>query len=268
MTAARDTALITGASSGIGEALALVYAQHQYDLILVARNVRKLEVLATQLNQEYGVNVMVRPCDLSVSSNVKTLCETLLADGKQIDTLVNNAGVIEHGSFAAISPDDHQQIVQLNVCALTAMLAYLLPPMVKRGSGRIMNVASLGAFQPLPSVATYAATKAFVLSLSEALAEEIRGTGVTVTALCPGLTATNMMSNAQKKSQNLLKIPRFLIGDVDTVAQKAYRACLNGNAIAVVGVKNRLASILSRATPKWLVRRVTGIVGRATLTRQ
>jgi short-subunit dehydrogenase len=268
MTALRDTALITGASSGIGEALALVYAQHQYDLILVARNVRKLEALATQLHREYGVDVAVRPCDLSVSDNVKQLCETLLAEGRQIDLLVNNAGVIEHGSFATIPAEDHQRIVQLNVCALTAMLAYLLPPMIKRGSGRVMNVASLGAFQPLPSVATYAATKAFVLSLSEALAEEVRGTGVTVTALCPGLTATNMFANAQKKSQRLLNIPSLAVGDVNTVAQKAFHACLDGKAIAVPGVKNIVASILSRATPKWLVRRVTGIVGRATLSRQ
>lgn len=266
MTATRDTVLITGASSGIGEALALVYAQHQYDLILVARSENKLEALATQLNRQYGVDVTIRPCDLSVLDNIKELCETLLADGRQIDMLVNNAGVIEHGSFATISPDDHQRIIQLNVCALTAMLAYLLPSMIKRGSGRVLNVASLGAFQPLPSVATYAATKAFVLSLSEALAEEVRGTGVTVTSLCPGLTATNMMSNTQKKSQTLLNIPSFVVGDVNTVAQKAFHACLNGNAIAVPGAKNVFASILSRATPKWLVRRVTGIVGRATLS--
>jgi short-subunit dehydrogenase len=228
--------------------------------------VSKLEAFATRLNREYGVDVAVRPCDLSASGNVKQLCEALLAEGRQIDLLVNNAGVIEHGSFATISVDDHQRVVQLNVCALTAMLAYLLPPMIERGSGRVLNVASLGAFQPLPSVATYAATKAFVLSLSEALAEEVRGTGVTVTALCPGLTATNMMANAQKKSQTLQSIPSFVVADVNTVAQKAFQACLNGKAIVVPGVKNNVASILSRATPKWLVRRVVGIVGRATLS--
>lgn len=267
MTTARKTALITGSSSGIGEGLALVCAQHQYDLILVARSVSKLEALATQLNGEYGVDVTVRPCDLSVAGNVKDLCETLLADGAQIDLLVNNAGVVEHGSFAAIPVDDHQRVVQLNVCALSAMLAYLLPPMIKRGSGRVLNVASLGAFQPLPSVATYAATKAFVLSLSEALAEEVRGTGVTVTALCPGLTATNMVANAQKKSQRLLNIPNWVFADVETVAQKAFHGCLKGKAVVVPGTKNWLASVLSRATPKWLVRWVTGIVGRATLSR-
>lgn len=266
MTAERDTALITGASSGIGEALALVCAQHQYDLILVARNVAKLEALATKLKREYGVNVTIRPCDLCVEGNIKELCETLLADGRQIDMLVNSAGVVEHGSFTAISADDHQRVIKTNVCAMTAMLAYLLPPMIKRGSGRVLNVASLGAYQPLPSVASYAATKAFVLSLSEALAEEVRGTGVTVTALCPGLTATNMISNAQKKSQSLRNIPSFVIADANTVAQKAFHGCLKGKAIVVPGAKNTVASIVSRATPKWLVRRVTGIVGRATLS--
>jgi short-subunit dehydrogenase len=130
-----------------------------------------------------------------------------------------------------------------------------------------LNIASLGAFQPLPSVATYAATKAFILSLSEALAEEVRGTGVTVTAVCPGLTATNMVATAQQKSPALQRIPRFVFADTGTVARKAFAACHNGDALLVPGLKNNLASVLSRATPKWLVRIITGLVGRATLPR-
>ena len=267
MTVKRDIALVTGASSGIGEALALVCAQHHYDLILVARNQKKLKALATQLNQEYGVEVSVKPCDLAVPGAVKLLSEELLSEGKQVDILINNAGVIEHGAFVNMTPDDHQNIVQLNVVALTAMLAHLLPAMVARGSGRVLNVASLGAFQPLPSVATYSATKAFVLSLSEALAEEVRGTGVTVTALCPGLTATNMMANAQQKSPALVNIPNLVVADAYSVAQKGFRGALKGKAIVVPGIKNTFASILSRATPKWLVRWVTGIVGRATISQ-
>ncbi|MEH6548347.1 MAG: SDR family oxidoreductase [Pseudomonadales bacterium] len=265
MAVKRDIALITGASSGIGEALALVCAQHQYDLILVARNQQKLETLATQLNQQYGVEVSVKPCDLVVPGAVKLLSENLLSEGKQVDILINNAGVLEHGAFVNIPPDDHQNIVQLNVVALTAMLAHLLPAMVARGSGRVLNVASLGAFQPMPSVATYAATKAFVLSLSEALAEELKGTGVTVTALCPGLTATNMMASAQQKSKALKNIPNIVVADAYSVAQKGFSGCLKGKAIVVPGAKNRFASIVSRATPKWLVRRVTGFFGRATI---
>jgi short-subunit dehydrogenase len=257
--------LITGASSGIGKALASVCASNGNNLILVARSIDKLEDVANLLSQEYGVNVTARPCDLSVPGAVKELCDGLLAEGRQVDLLINNAGVLEHGSFAEMSVDDHQRMVQLNVASLASMLAHQLPAMVARGSGRILNVASLGAFQPLPSVATYAATKAFVLSLSEALAEEVRGTGVTVTALCPGLTATNMMNNAQQKSRRLSKIPDFMVADADAVARKAFRACLNGDAVVVPGAANYTASVISRATPKWLVRLVTGLFGRATM---
>ena len=267
MALKRDIALVTGASSGIGEALALVCAQHQYDLILVARNQQKLNALAAQLNQEYGVEVSVKPCDLAAPGAVKLLSEELLSEGKQVDLLINNAGVLEHGAFVDIAPDDHQNIVQLNVVALTAMLAHLVPPMVARGSGRVLNVASIGAFQPMPSVATYAATKAFVLSLSESLAEELRGTGVTVTALCPGLTATNMMANAQKKSPALLNIPNLVVADAYNVAQKGFRGCLKGKTIVVPGVTYTFIAIVSRVTPKWLVRCFTGFFGRATISK-
>lgn len=267
MMAARDTALITGASSGIGEALALVYAQHQYNLILVARNESKLETLAAQLRKTHGIDVTIKLCDLSIADNVNALCQSLLADNRQIDVLVNNAGMVAHGAFATIPVEEHQRIVQLNVFATTTMLAYFLPPMLKRGSGRVLNIASLGAFQPLPSVASYAASKAFVLSLTESLAEEVRGSGVSVTAVCPGLTKTNMVANAQKKSAALQKIPDFVMGDANTVAQKAFHACHNGKALTVPGIRNIIASIVSRATPKWLVRRVTGFVGRATLSQ-
>ena len=266
MTVKRDIALVTGASSGIGEALALVCAQHQYDLILVARNQQKLAALATQLNQDYGIEVSVKPYDLTAPGAVKLLSEELLSEDKKVDLLINNAGVLEHGAFVSIAPDDHHSIVQLNVVALTAMLAHLLPTMVARGSGRVLNVASIGAFQPLPSVATYSATKAFVLSLSESLAEEVKGTGVTVTALCPGLTATNMMASAQQKSPALTNIPNFVAADAYNVAQKGFRGCLKGKAIVVPGVY-LFISIFSRASPKWLVRFVTGIVGRATFAQ-
>ena len=263
MRETRETVLITGAWSGIGEAFAKVFAQHDYDLILVARSSNKLEALATTLGQNYSVDITVRCCDLSASGSVKKLCQGLFAEGKQIDILVNNAGTVEQGAFVTMAADDLQRIVQLNVAAHTAMLSHLLPPMVERGSGRILNVASLGAFQPMPSVAVYAATKAFILSLSEALAEELRGTGVTVTALCPGLTATSMVAEAKQKNNNLHHIPDLMLGDPDTVASKAFRACLAGNAIVVPGIRNYLTTIVSRATPKWLVRRILGVVGRA-----
>jgi len=267
MSEQQDTVLITGASSGIGEALASTCAQQGHNLILVARSTDKLETLAAELSREYPIDVVVRPCDLSIPGAPQKLCDALLADGRQVDILINSAGVLEHGYFAALPADDHQRMMQLNVVALTSMLTHLLPTMVERGRGRILNVASLGAFQPIPSLATYAATKAYVLSLSEALVEELRGTGVTVTTLCPGPTATNMMVNAQRKSKALLNVPDAVVSDVNDVAHKAFRACMNGDAIVVTGTLNRIAGVLSRATPKWLIRRFTGIVGRATLTR-
>ena len=267
MTLKRKIALITGASSGIGEAFALVCAEHQYDLVLVARNINKLNILAARLTQDYGIEVSVKGCDLTVPDEIKKLTEALFSEGKQIDILINNAGTLEHGAFVNLPPERHQDILQLNVLALTAMISQLLPSMIARGHGRVLNVASIGAFQPLPSVATYSASKAFVLSLSESLAEELKDTNVTVTALCPGLTATNMMTQAQKKSHSLLKIPDFIVADPYTVAQKGFRGCLKGKAIVVPGAKNIFVSLLSRATPKWLVRRITGVLGRATLSQ-
>ncbi len=265
MTLKRNIALITGASSGIGEAFAWVCAEHQYDLILVARNIKKLNILAARLTEEHAIEVSVRECDLTVPDDIKKLTESLLFEGTPIEILINNAGMLEHGAFVDIPSETHQNILQLNVLALTAIASQLLPSMVARGHGRLLNVASIGAFQPLPSVATYAASKAFVLSLSESLAEELRDTGVTVTALCPGLTATNMMTQAQEKNHSLLKIPNLVISDPYEVAQTAFRACLKGKTIVVPGAKNILTCLLSRATPKWLVRRITGIFGRATL---
>lgn len=266
MPVKRDVALITGASSGIGEALAIILAYHQHDLVIVARSQEKLEDLAVQIRRKYSVNVEVKPYDLAAPDAIENLSEELLSEGIQVDVLINNAGVLEHGAFVDIPPADHQKIVQLNVVALTAMLAHFVPAMVSRGSGRVLNVASIGAFQPLPSVATYSSTKAFVLSISEALAVELTGTGVTVTALCPGFTATNMMGTAQQKSPALVRIPKFMVADAQTVAQKGYIGMMKGKAIVVPGAYLFL-SLLSRATPKWLVRYVTGHIARATLKK-
>jgi hypothetical protein len=135
--------------------------------------------------------------------------------------------------------------------------------MVERGSGRVLNVASIASFQPIPSLAIYAASKAFVLSLTESLAEELKGSGVSITALCPGITATNMVSTAQENSGGL-NIPDFLIGDVDDVAADGYKACMKGEVIVVPGAMNLAAILAGRAIPKWLLRRITGAVGRYT----
>jgi len=258
------TALISGASSGIGEVLAGHFARAGHNLVLVARSEAKLNDLANELIASHGIEVWVEPADLAKRGAAKKLAASLAAQGIDIDMLVNNAGVLEHGNYLDIGPAAHQRIIDLNISGLTGMLDHFLPPMVARGHGRVLNVASIASFQPLPSVATYAASKAYVLSLTESLSEELRGSGVTLTALCPGITATNMLSGAAAKSEGLNKIPDFAIGDVEDVAAQGYKACMQGDVICVPGALNLAATIAGRSTPKWLLRRVSGIVGRYT----
>ncbi len=263
--AAGDTGivLITGASSGIGEALAKRFASAGHDLVLVARSADKLKALAVALAAQYGVKAWVAPADLALPDAPAKLLAAMRRARRPISILVNNAGVLEYGAFAGMTPARHQQMVALNVAGLTAMLAHFVPPMVERGSGKVLNVASIAAFQPIPTLATYAASKAYVLSLTESLSEELKGTGVTVTALCPGITATHMLGNAQAGSQELNKLPKFLIGDADAVANDGYQACMAGDTIKVPGIVNLAATVSARATPKWLLRRLSGAFVRA-----
>ena len=256
------TALITGASSGIGEALAKRFARAGHRLVLVARTRAKLQALATLLAAEHGVAVSVRAVDLTRPDAPRRLASALKRQGIHIDVLVNNAGVLHQGEFAAMRADRHQELINLNVAALTAMLSHFLPGMIARGRGRVLNVASIAAFQPVPMLATYAATKAFVLSLSESLAAELNGTGVTVTTLCPGITDTHMLSSAVEANARLAGLPGFLVGDVEQVAEEGYRACMEGEVIRVPGVVNQFVTLASRATPKWLLRRIAGTLAR------
>ena len=166
-----DTALITGASSGIGQALAKCFARDGHRLVLVARNAGKLDALAASLAAEYGVKVWVQPTDLARPGAAHALATALKRKRIDIDVLVNNAGVLQQGPFTATPVERHQELIDVNVAGLTGMLAQFLPPMCERGHGRVLNVASIAAFQPIPSLATYAATKAYVLSLTESLAE-------------------------------------------------------------------------------------------------
>jgi short-subunit dehydrogenase len=262
----RDTVVITGASSGIGEALAKNFAQGGYDLVLVARSEDKLRSLAQRLKADRQVKVWVEPTDLSRRGAAKKLATKLRKQSIEVGILVNCAGIVEHGNFIEMPAASHQGLIDLNVSGLTDMLSHFLPQMVKQGKGRILNVASIAAFQPIPSLATYAATKAYVLSLTESLSEELAGTGVSITALCPGITATNMLSSVQKKSGGL-KIPGFAVGDVEEVAAQGYRACLKGDVICVPGAANLAATLAGRATPKWLLRRISGVMGRYTINK-
>jgi uncharacterized protein len=257
-----ETVLVTGASSGIGEALSRRFAREGHALVLVARTAARLEALASELAAEYGATVWVQPTDLSQPGAARALARTLRRRRVEVNLLVNNAGILEQGEFAAMTAARHQALIDLNVTALTSMVAEFLPAMLERGSGRILNVASIAAFQPVPLLATYAATKAFVLSLSESLAEELKETGVTVTALCPGITATDMLTTATAANSNLASLPAFLVGNASAVADEAYRACMQGQPICVPGAVNEALTLAARATPKWLLRRIAGHLAR------
>ena len=258
----RDTVLVTGASSGIGEALARLAAADGHALVLVARSADKLRALADELAAQHGVPVKVLPADLGQPGAATALAAALRRRRLTIDVLVNNAGVLENGPFVKTAPARHQALIDLNISALTGLLAELLPGMVRRGHGRVLNVASIAAFQPVPTLATYAATKAYVLSLTESLSEELQGSGVSITALCPGITATGMLSGAAAANPQLARLPRFVVGDVDRVAREGWRACQRGQAIVVPGVANLAATLGARATPKWLLRKVSGAITR------
>jgi uncharacterized protein len=260
---ARPIAMITGASSGIGEALAQCFAEHGFDLVLVARSAEKLKVIAATLAKTYGIKAWVAPADLSEPEAAHKLAAAMRRARRPIEVLVNNAGVLEHGAFAAMNPQRHRQMIDLNISGLTQMVACFAPDMIKRGQGKILNVASIAAFQPIPSLATYAATKAYVLSFTESLSEEFKGTGVSITALCPGVTATNMFSTAKQGSSQLDRLPRFLIGDAKSVANEGFEACMRGEVIRVPGAINQASIIAGRATPKWLLRKVGGAMVRA-----
>ena len=259
-------ALVTGASSGIGEALAHCFANAGYDVILVARSAEKLKALAIALTSRHGVTAHVKAADLSAPGAAAKLGAALKRKKLAPDVLVNCAGVLSQGLFTSMSAATHQQMVDLNISGLTAMISEFLPGMADRAAqgtrGRILNVASIAAFQPVPSLATYAASKAFVLSLTESLAEEMKGTGVTVTALCPGMTATAMLTGAASANDKVSRIPAFMVGEVNDVARQGFEACLRGDVICVPGAVNRAVTLGSRATPKWLVRKIGGLIVR------
>jgi len=260
-----ETALITGASAGIGRELAGIFSENGFDLIAVARSEDKLGALAEECREAHGTRVTVLPMDLLHPEAPRALHETVEERGLQVDVLVNNAGVLELGAFREIDHSRHQALLQLNVSTLTALTHLFVEGMVDRGRGRILNVASLAAFQPVPSLALYAASKAFALSLSESLSEELRGTGVTVTALCPSFTRTAMVDRVQETNAAAKQIPDFLISDVRQVAREGYAGCMDGRVIVVPGLSNRLGASAVHLYPRWLVRTVGGLLGRRAL---
>jgi uncharacterized protein len=258
----KERVLVTGASTGIGAGLARRFARAGHDLVLVARSADKLEALAGELTERHGVGAVALGADLAKDGEVARLAAALKRRRLNIDVLVNNAGVNHQGNFGKMPPAEHQEIVRLNVGAATDMLAHFIPPMVARGYGRVLNVASTSSFVPVPFMATYAASKAYLLSLTESLSEELKGTGVTLTALCPGVTATPMMDHIGASNARFVKLIAVTVLDVEEVADAGYDACMRGQVIRIPGKVNLATTISSRAVPKWLSRRVYGFIGR------
>ena len=254
--------LITGASAGIGAELAREFARHGHRLTLVARRKDKLAALARELDAEYHVDVKVIVQDLARPTAPAAVVRATQDEGDAIGFLVNNAGVIDVGPFVGAPVDKLVGMVNLNVRALTELTGLLLPAMVERKFGRILNVASLAAFQPVPGMAAYAASKAYVLALSEALAEELKGSGVSVSALCPGVTDTDMAAEIKAGSSTAAKLPKELISDPRDVAERAYKALMAGQAVLVPGLPNQITAAWAQVTPRWLTRYVTGIAAR------
>lgn len=249
------TALITGASGGIGYELAKLFAEDRCNLVLVARSVGKLAQFADELQRRYGVSVKHIALDLTAAPAPQFLFDQLQREGIAIDILVNNAGYGKFGEFASVPLEESLGQIQLNIIALTHLSKLFLAPMLERRSGKIMNVASTAGFQPGPLMAVYYATKAYVISFSEALANELAGSGVTVTCLCPGATDTGFQGRAGTENTMLFRKLRPM--DAKTVARDGYRGLMAGKTLVISGFRNWLLAEATRFGPRKLVTAVS-----------
>ncbi len=259
-TSPRPLALVTGASGGIGAALARELAQHGHDLVLAARGVAAMEALAGEL-REGGAGATVIAADLAKPGAAASLADEIAQRGFAIDALVNNAGLGAAGRFDRCDPVRIGEILQVNIVALTELTRLLLPGMIARGHGRVMLVASVAGFQPGPRMAAYFASKAYVLSLGEALAYELRGTGVSVTVLCPGATATNFFTTAGNDNSIMARHLRRMMPAED-VARLGYRGLAAGRRVVITGAMNRLVALAGRFMPHRITLPVTDVLMR------
>ncbi len=243
-------ALITGASGGIGYELARVFAKEGWDLILAARGLSKMNALAEQLTQSHGVSVLVIEKDLSLAASPQELFQETQSRGLHVDALVNNAGFGSFGPFDGSDLKSNTDMLELNVVALTKLTKLYLGPMLPRKKGWVLNVASTAAFQPGPLMAVYYASKAYVLSFSEALSNEVKDAGITVTALCPGATETGFRDAAQMGRSKLFKKRAML---ADRVAREGYRGMMERKVIVIPGLKNKIMVTSVRFAPRSIV---------------
>jgi short-subunit dehydrogenase len=251
-------ALVTGASAGIGAAFARRLARDGYSLVIVARSRERLEEMARELTHDHDVTVEPLPADLTHAAELRVV-EDLVARHGGLDLLVNNAGFGTFGSLHSLDPDEEEKEIRLNVVALARLTRAALPGMIKRRRGAIINVSSMAGLAPAPYNATYGATKAFVNSFTEALYEELRGTGVQVQALCPGFTRTEFQERAGIDVSN---IPSFAWMSAESVVEASLDALQRGTVVVVPGMANRVVASLTGAVPRSLTRRLTGALVR------
>ncbi|HZN12694.1 MAG TPA: SDR family oxidoreductase [Acidimicrobiales bacterium] len=255
----RPRALVTGASSGIGLAFARQLARGGYDLVVVARSAGRLHELAEELKREHGAETEVLTADLSADAGIAAVEARLAAATGPVDVLVNNAGVGTFGRFVDLPIASEIDEIELNVVALVRLTRAVLPGLIERGTGGVINVASLAAYQPGPFEATYCATKAFVNSFSQAVHEEVRGAGVTVLSLCPGFTITEFQ---ERGGADTSKLPSFASQTADEVVTGALKAFRRGRAVHIPGGSNKVLVATARLSPQRVARKMAAMVGR------
>ena len=250
-----QTVLVTGASSGIGKELAIQFAKGGDNVVLVARSEGKLQQLAEQIRKDHSVDATVIPSDLATTSGVDQLCEQLRERAIHVDTLVNNAGFGALGKFAELPTDRQTDMLMVNVVALTRLTRALLPAMLQRGRGGVLNVGSIAAYQAGPYMSVYYASKAYVLSFTEGLREELAGTGLHVTCLEPGPTESNFGDDS-----GMGKLDMFSSSAMSSraVAKAGYRGYCDNDTIVIPGWKNRLMVASTRLIPRFATRKLVG----------
>ena len=248
----KGTALITGASSGIGRSMAGILAKEGWDLIIVGRNVAVMEDMRDRLSSEHDVRVNAIEADLSDDGAARKVFDTVKGMGTNVDYLINCAGIGDFGLFAESDLKKQEDMIRINDLALVSMTGLFLPGMIERGSGRILNVSSVAAFQPGPLMSIYYASKAFVQSFTEALAVEVKGTGVRVSVLCPGPTDTPFLEKAGQTEQNMYK--KSACVTADKVAEYGLRKAEKGKVVIVCGLVFKLMIFFERLSPRSLTR--------------
>jgi len=249
----KETVLITGASSGIGRELAKLFAADGSDLVLVARREDMLNQLAEEIKSKHGVKVHVLPKDLSKRNAPKEIQSYLKKEKIQIDVIVNNAGFGFKGAFIELDTQAQMDMLQVNIAALTHLTRLFLPGIVERGRGGVINVGSLAGFQPGPNLAAYYASKAYVLSFTEALSEEITNPNIKISCLCPGPVRTEFGEKSSLDDSLLFKLSLMDVGPVTKAGYKGFR---KGKVIVIPGIKQKIMPFLLRLTPRSVARKV------------